>query len=159
MHSPKVKLSFFLAIIVASLFAIVTALQFGGVFGRAIYFHEIHMAVSAGLQENCMQLVRDWPSDDDRIYSIDPAYKNLPNSIKMLKPGYIVKEKDESTNSLPSIGICTDGFGGFAVGVRVFQNDYDAQKYIAEAKTQMRIGHEFGYKQVAPGVYYWWQGT
>jgi hypothetical protein len=145
--------------IVASLFAIVTSLQLGGVLGKAMYFHEIQLAVSAGLQEDCTQLARDWPSDDDRIYSIDPAYKNLPNSIKILKAGYVMREKAESTNSLPSIGICTDGFGGFAVGVRVFQNDYDAQKSIAEAKTQMRIGHEFGYKKVAPGVYYWWQDT
>ena len=85
-----------------------------------IYFHKIHVAVGAGLQENCMQLARDWPSDGDRIYSSDPVYKQLPDGIKFLKPGYVLREKSESTNSLPSIGICTDGFGGFAVGVRVF---------------------------------------
>lgn len=158
-RSPKAKLPFFLAMIMASLLAIVTALQLGGVLGKAIYFHEIHMAVSAGLRENCMQLARDWPSDNDRIYSFDSVYEQLPKSIKILKPGYVLKDKAESTNSSPSIGICTDGFGGFAVGVRVFQNDDDAEKFIADVKTHMKVGHDFGYQQIAPGVYYWWQGT
>lgn len=158
-HNAKFKLSFVLIMVVASLFASIVALQFGGVLGKDMYFHEIHVAVSAGLQENCVRLVHEWPVDGDRIYSFDPSYKKLPNSIKILKPGYVVREKGESTNSPPNIGICTDGFGGFAVGVRVFQNDDDAEKFIADVKTHMKVGHDFGYRQIAPGVYYWWQGT
>jgi hypothetical protein len=77
----------------------------------------------------------------------------------MLSPGYVIKESSVFTNLAPSVGICTDGFGGFAKGIRVFANDQDADKFIADMNAGMKTGEDFGYQRIVAGVYYWWQDT
>ena len=106
---------------------------------------EIDAAVQAGLKNDCMKLLSAWPVKDERIDPSSPAFSRFPISIRMLAPAYV---ENYSFDSLPpNIGICKNGFGGFACGVRVFRNDEDATNFAAKT-----IG---GYRRVAPGVYYW----
>lgn len=112
---------------------------------------EISKAVNAGLKNDCMKLLSAWPVRDERIEPSTPAFSQLPLSIRMLAPVYVENESFDSAALPTNVGICKDGFGGFACGVRVFRNDEDATIFAART-----IG---GYRRIAPGVYYWWHPT
>ena len=128
------------------------ASEFGG-FARA---HEIHKALDAGLHHDCMQLLKHWPKKSNpfrsRVFSDDAEFSSLPESIKMLEPVYVTNDCIDDPNVPPNIGICKNGFGGFAVGVRVFRNDQDAQDFMKGQACS-------GCQRIAPGVYYWWNRT
>jgi hypothetical protein len=119
--------------------------------GRFLRAHEIQRAVDAGLFDDCVTLLHGWPMKESRIYFSDPEYAQLPNSIKMLSPVYITNGSMEDTNLAANIGLCKNGFGGFAEGVRVFRTDQDARSF----ENQTRGGCQC----IAPGVYYWWHPT
>ena len=75
--------------------------------------HDIQPAIEAGLYKDCMQLLHDWPTNlDYEISSEDTNYAQLPASIKMLKPVYVGKS---IYGDPPNIGICKNGWGGFAI--------------------------------------------
>ncbi len=117
--------------------------------------YEVQAAIDAGLHADCMQLMKNWSTKKtnrffkDRIFSGDPEYAKLPASIRMLSPFYVTKDWTDMPNWPTNIGLCKDGFGGFAMGVRVFNNDQDANK----------LKSLFDCQRVANGVYIWWQGT
>lgn len=114
--------------------------------GPLVLAYEIKQAINAGLQQDCADLLNQWPIEGDRIFRSTPEYDKLPISIRMLNPGYVTNDNIFSPNVPPHIGICTCGFAGFAIGVRVFQNDEeaDACKSILDGR----------YRRIAPGVYY-----
>jgi hypothetical protein len=140
---------------------------FGGAFMCAVAYHiaskigsvreeqlcaqEISKAVDAGLKNDCMKLLSAWPVKDESIDPSTPAFSRLPVSVRMLAPVYVENEPLDSAGLPPNIGICKNGWGGFAYGVRVFRNDEDATNFAVHT-----IG---GYRRVAPGVYYWWHPT
>jgi hypothetical protein len=121
--------------------------------------HEIQTSVDAGLREDCVKLLLNWPVKDDRIYNLDPEFSRLPSSIKIFAPVYVINENIDDTNIPPNIGLCKNGFGGFALGIRVFRSDKDADKFITYMKTTAQINRDFGCQRVALGVYCWWRDT
>jgi hypothetical protein len=126
-------------------------------FGQYARTREIQRAVDAGLHEDCVRLLRQWPvkkggTCESRIFSTAPEFSGLPESIRMLKPVYVTNDNMDNPNIPPNIGICKNGFGGFAVGIRVFRSDEDARDFMK----YMRGG---GGERIAPGVYYWWYPT
>ncbi len=140
---------------------------FGAIFGSMILFvlvgsienfivnqlrlHDIRMAVNAGLRNDCINLLHNWPVTNDVIDSgMDPSFAKLPQSIQMLGPLDVYNNKSEDTNIPSNIGICMDGLGGMFYGVRVFQNDEDAKKLAASLGERM-----FTCERAAPGVYLW----
>jgi hypothetical protein len=145
--------------VLVSVVALWVAGQLGSIIGNALRLREIRAAADAGLREDCMQLLHNWPVKDDRIGDWDAAFTRLPHSITMLSPAYVINERVDDSSVPPNIGICKNGFGGFAFGVRVFRNDQDADKFINDMKRTMRIGRDFGYQRVASGIYYWWEDT
>lgn len=112
---------------------------------------EVRRALDAGLREDCMRLLRDWPAGKVRLSEQDVDYSNLPASIRMLQPVYVTNDSISDTDIPPNIGICKNGFGGFADGVRVFKNDEDAGLF--KSKTVGRC------ERIAPGVYFWLHPT
>ena len=119
--------------------------------GGWVRAREIRRSVDAGLHRDCMRLLRNWPAKDDTIFRPDPEFAKLPASIQMLKPAYVEKNRFQSEEIPPNVGLCKNGFGGFAMGVRVFRSDQDATKFKA-----MTYG---GCQRIAPGVYFWWHPT
>lgn len=113
--------------------------------------HEIQRSVDAGLREDCLQLLLNWPVKEDRIFNSDPEFAKLPASIRMLTPVYVTNDSIDSPDLPPNVGLCKNGFGGFAMGVRVFRNDQDANKF-----KNNTVG---GCQRIVPGVYYWWHPT
>ena len=108
----------------------------------------VQPAVSAGLYKDCMQLLQNWPTSQDRIFSSDSNFDELPASIKMLEPEYVA---NSMCGGPPNIGICKNGFGGFSKGIRVFRTDEDAMKFSTNT-----VG---SYTRIAPGIYIWWHPT
>ena len=137
----------FLGLVLASL----VAGAFASEFGKLARTREIQRALDAGLREHCLQLLLHWPIKESRISTSDSEFSKLPESIKMLEPVYVTNDSIEDTNSSPNIGICKNGFGGFAEGVRVFRSDQDAKNF-----SKQTLG---GCQRIAPGVYYWWHPT
>jgi hypothetical protein len=115
-----------------------------------LQLHDIRIAVNAGLRNDCINLLHNWPVTNDVIDMDDPSFAKLPQSIQMLGPLNVYNDKIEDTNIPPNIGVCMDGLGGMFYGVRVFQNDDDAKKL--EASYGDRI---YAFERVAPGVYLW----
>jgi len=149
----------FLGTVACSIIAMLLASDLGERIGKTLCFREVRKAVDAGLQTDCQSLIRHWPISDDRIYDSSPEYANLPWSMRMLSPGYVVNDSMDDTNMVPNIGLCKNGFGGFAEGVRVFRNDPEAEQFIADCKRIMVLGRDFGCERIAAGVYFWWQDT
>lgn len=148
-HSGRVYLSAkIFGAVFASAIAIWVACLLGGAIGQALRLHEVRAAVDAGLQEDCLNLLHNWPVKDDRIEDYSSEYVKLPASIKMLAPAYVSNDHLDDTSIPPNIGLCKNGWGGFALGIRVFQSDEDAKK--------LKVGEGI---RVAPGIYIWWQDT
>ncbi len=129
----------------------IVASRLVGQVGSVVRSHEIQASVNAGLREDCITLLLNWPVKEDRIFQSEPQFEALPTSIKMLTPVYVTNERTDDPNLPPNVGLCKHGFGGFAMGVRVFRNDDDADKY--------KSNTEGGCERIAPGVYYWWHPT
>lgn len=138
-------------VIVGLVVASVIAGGFVSNIGRFVRVQEIQMAVEAGLQRDASQLLLHWPVKESRIFCGDPAYADLPQSIRMLNPVYVTNDRSDFPDSPANIGLCKNGFGGFARGVRVFQSDHDAESYKTDA--------EGWCERIATGVYYWWHPT
>jgi len=138
----------FVTVVFASVIGIWAASMLGGVIGKALRLHEIRAAMDSGLREDCLKLLHDWPVNGKRIYNYDSEFSKLPNSIKMLSPVYVLNEHLNDAIVPPNIGICKNGWGGFALGIRVFQSDEDANK--------LKSGNR---ERIAPGIYIWWQDT
>ena len=138
----------FATVVFAPVIAIWAASMLGGVMGKALRLHEIRTAINFGLREDCMKILHDWPGSGDRIYNYDLEFAKLPTSIRMLAPVYVLNEHLNDASIPPYIGLCKNGWGGFAFGIRVFRNDEDANK--------LKYG---SHERIAPGVYIWWQDT
>lgn len=133
--------------------------RLGTYFGTAIRSREIKAAIDAGLQMDCVQLMSHWPVKGDMIQEKDPSFAALPRSLRILAPVYVTCDRTEDANTPASVGLCKNGFGGFAAGVRVFRSEQDAEHFISDMERTMNLGKDFGFEKIAPAVYYWWQGT
>jgi len=122
---------------------VATGLYHVGPIARA---YEIRQAINAGLLQDCASLLDQWPIEGERIFRSTPEYDNLPISIRMLNPVYVTNDHKVMTDIPPHVGICTCGFGGFAIGVRVFQTDQ-----AADAFRRLMDGW---YRRISLGVYY-----
>lgn len=140
--SPARRLLTGIGVVITSVIA-ATGLYHVGPIARA---HEIRLAINAGLLQDCASLLDQWPIEGDRIFRSTPEYDKLPISIRMLNPVYVTNDHKLMTDIPPHVGICTCGFGGFAIGVRVFQND--------EAADAFRRIIDGCYRRISPGVYY-----
>lgn len=123
---------------------------------EALRTREIQMAVDAGLREDCLQLLLHWPVKEWRLGRENPAFGKLPASIRMLPVLYVTNESIDNKDALPSVGLCTDGWAGFAGGVRVFKSDEDAAKLGFNPNDNNASS---GCRRIAPGVYYCWDST
>ena len=128
--------------------SIVSACILGGVLGSNLRIHELKKAIAAGFREDCLKLLADWPVKNDRMQDFELAYAQLPPSIRMLTPAYVCNDRLNDPSIPAHIDLCKNGWGGFALGIRVFRNDEDAQ-LLTEGERQ----------RIAAGVYIWWQGT
>jgi len=122
-----------------------------GQYGKQGSRRELQAALDAGLREDALALLADWPqahAEEGRILPQDPAFAQLPESIRMLEPLYVTRESLDLEGPV-NLGICKLGFGGFASGVRIF----------VEESTHTKSGPDRnGYrvrKEVAPQVYLW----
>jgi len=158
-NGRKHKLAGFLGAVLASVVAISVASYCGDTIGKTLCFGEVWAAVDAGLREDCLNLLLNWPVKDDRIGDWGPEYSNLPASIKMLAPAYVLNASMDDTSLPPNIGICKNGFGGFAWGIRVFRSDQDAARFVAVLQRTLEIGRDFRCERTTPGIYFWWMGT
>jgi hypothetical protein len=122
--------------------------KIGGQFEATALKRDIQPAVDAGLYKDCMQLLQNWPTNRYELDFSDPDFTNLPTSIKMLEPAYVGKS---IYGDPPNIGICKNGFGGFAMGIRVFRTDEDAIQFSHNTRGD--------YLRVASGIYIWWHPT
>jgi hypothetical protein len=152
-HPEPVKRIRFAAIffctILGSMILFALVLKLGSFVADKLRLHDIRMAVNAGLQENCLNLLHNWPVTNDAIDMIDTPFSKLPRSIQMLKPVDVLNERIDDTSEPPNIGVCWSSFGGF-YGTRVFQNDDDAKKL------ETMLGSDLcSCERVAPGVYFW----
>jgi len=139
---PDKRLLTGICVVIASVIA-GTGLYHVGPIWRA---YEIRQALKAGLIQDCANLLDQWPIEGDRIFPSTPEYDRLPISIRMLNPVYVTNDHKSMTDIPPHVGICTCGFGGFAIGVRVFHTDQ-----AAEAFRRLCDGW---YRRMFPGVYY-----
>ena len=122
--------------------------------GRWRREHEVRSALHAGLAHDCMIAFARFESDPDmkqyghrRIFVGSEEFASLPDSIREFKPVYVVFEDKPFGSDMPrNIGLCKNGFGGFAIGVRVFLTDEEPPETLWK-------------KRVAPGVYLWQQET
>jgi hypothetical protein len=104
--------------------------------GSAVRNFEIQRAMNLGLEQDCIDLLDRWPSDNTRIHRSDPEYKKLPASVRSLSPLYVTID-NESSRFLPeNIGICKLGFGGFARGIRIFKSEEEAQNALTSPRAQ-----------------------
>ncbi len=136
------------AITLLAFISIVSACILGGVLGSNLRIQEVKRAIDAGLREDCLKLLAAWPVKDDRIQDFELAYDQLPPSIRMLTPVYVCNDRLNDPSVPAHIGLCKNGWGGFAFGIRVFRIDEDAQ-LLKEGERQ----------RIAAGVYIWWLGT
>lgn len=141
----------FFGAILGSMALFMLVLKIGSFIADELRLHDIRMAVNAGLRNDCLNLLHNWPVTNNVIdaFDVDPSFSKLPQSIKMLRPVNVYNEKFDDTNIPPNIGVCVNGFGGF-YGIRVFQNDDDAKKLEATMGNLMDAC-----ERVAPGVYFW----
>jgi len=129
----------------------IIAIKGAGQLGDIVRTHEVQKALDAGLREDCLKLLDKWPTNESRIITIE-EYAKLPTSIKMLSPIVYVENNNIDYPSLPpNVGICKNGWGGFAMGIRIFRSDADANTFKANT-----IGD---CERIAPGVYFWWHPT
>jgi hypothetical protein len=145
--------------VVASLIIAALAAALGTRIGKALCDREVRRAVAAGLRDDCEQLLRQWSFKDDIIFDSATEYAKLPPSIRMLTPVYVVNDSLADTNTVPNLGLCKNGAGGFAGGIRVFRNDHEAELFIDHWRRNFELGKDFTYQRIAAGVYYWWQNT
>lgn len=148
-QKPRLTLASLVTLLIGMI-AFVFAVKAGGLLGARARLNEIRHALDAGLYEDSVKLMKDWPFTEQRVYSSDVLFSQLPQSIRLLRPVFVEIEQSD-INGPANLGICKNGFGGFAVGVRIFFNDTDAELL------QIR-GRGTGEK-VADGAYYWWQHT
>ncbi len=146
----------FLGGLLASVVASSLVAGLGQARADALRTREIQMAVDAGLREDCLQLMLHWPIKESRLERENPAFDKLPASIRMLPLVYVTYESIDIKDALPSVGLCTDGWAGFARGVRVFKSDQDAAKLGFDPSDNNANG---GCRRIAPGVYYCWDST
>ena len=106
--------------------------------------YEVRLSIDAGLKEDCMRLLSEWPENK---FVLTPSDIQFPNSIKILSPLMLYNDFQNNA-SLANIGICKDGFGGFRCGIRVFRNDEDADLYRSE--------HDCVLRRIEVGIYYFW---
>jgi hypothetical protein len=139
----------FFGVLFAGFIAFIVAWLVGLEAGRILCAHEVRKAVDAGLREDCLKLLQNWPTKDDRIGCLNPYFTNLAPSIRMLSPVYVINENIDYTNIPPNIGVYKNGFGGFVCGVRVFRNDEDASNYVNPSSL-------YDHERVAPGIYVLW---
>jgi hypothetical protein len=123
---------------------------------REVRTRQIERAAKAGLANDCLALLATYQNNDqlkrDRIWEIgpkDPRFAALPKSILMLDPNYVTIE-----SSPWNVGICKNGFAGFAEGVRVFADEQDAGP-----EDQPREEGSIHSKRIAPHIYFWQQQT
>ena len=100
-------------------------------------------------REDCLELMDRWPGgDESHLFPEEPAFEQLPASIRLLEPVYVTKDDLYG----PSIGICKNGWAGFRMGVRVFAEDEDAEAYTRSAWIRMEAPKA---ERIVPNVYLW----
>jgi hypothetical protein len=135
------------------------AFVIGSSIADAVRVHEIQTAVKAGLQEDCMRLLQNWPVKHDRISEFDAEFAELPPSIRGIAPAYVINSQVDNPEQPLNLGICKNGWGGFAMGVRVFRSDDDAKSFANKMQITLEANKDFKFRRIAPGVYFWWQNT
>ena len=114
----------------------------------------VRRAVDAGLEADCRAIFKTYERDSRiqkdgyaRIFHGTPEFNKLPASIRGLRPVYITIEDHPYDSEMPrNIGVCKNGFGGFAFGVRVFLED----EQVPPATWS---------REVSPNVYLWQEET
>ena len=139
--------------VAASLIAMALAAALGARIGKSLCDREVQQAVAAGLQDDCQKLLRLWAFKDDIVFDSTPEYPKLPASLRILTPVYVVNDSLADTNTVPNIGLCKNGSGGFAGGIRVFRNDHEAEQFIDHWRRNFEFGKDFGCQRIAAGVY------
>ena len=145
--------------IVGAVLILISAFKFAGLLAAIARSHEIQQAVDAGLQNDCARLLDNWPVKRDRLYSSDAEFAKLPPSIRLLSPGYVENSSYDLPDLPVNLGVCKNGFGGFAAGIRVFRSDEDGRKFISDLQKTEQINKDFGFQCISPGIYFWWQNT
>ncbi len=115
---------------------------------------EIIKAVDQGLEQDCRTVILSYQDDPDfvedgyvRIFPGTEAFDSLPSSIRTFVPDYVTIERDPfDLNQPPNVGLCKNGFGGFHMGVRVFEEPPE-------------IPSGPGRQPITPTVYLWIDGT
>ncbi len=115
---------------------------------------ETQQALEAGLENDCRVVFAKYQHDRElekdghvRIFPGSNEFNSLPLSIRMFNPIYITIEDHPFGSDIPpNIGLCKNGFGGFAFGVRVFMDDKN-------------IPEPFWRKQLSSTVYLWQEET
>jgi hypothetical protein len=115
---------------------------------------EVRKALDAGLENDCRILFAEYQADPRleeggyiRIFRNSDEFNTLPASIRMLHPIYVTIEAHRSGSGMPAnIGLCKNGFGGFAFGVRVFVDGEN-------------VPETFWSQQITSTVYLWQEET
>jgi hypothetical protein len=121
---------------VACFFAVIClssiSLRYSGWLGRNIRDKEISVAIAMGLESDGIFMIENWPVDHRRIFPSHPEWNIIPDSIKSLNPVYVTISREEDVDSIhpPNIGICMNGFAGFAAGLRVYATVEAAQQSV-----------------------------
>lgn len=137
----------FLCLTVGSVFSkhrsgfVVSTVSFGLLFGCAASFSrhfaelrrsdEISKAIENGLEIDCKKVIATYRRDSRlekegyvRLFPGSKEFDSLPRSIREFQPVYLTIEANPFGTALPlNVGLCKNGFGGFHMGVRVFDTD------------------------------------
>jgi hypothetical protein len=115
---------------------------------RASRKREVRKALDAGLERDCRITFAAYQADPRlekdgyiRVFRDSNEFESLPASIRMLNPIYVTVEDHPFGSDMPAnVGLCKNGFGGFAFGVRVFVDGENTPE-------------EFSSEKITPTVY------
>lgn len=121
---------------------------------REMRDRDIQRALDAGLESDCRAIFAAFHGDPRfkeegylRVFRDSKEFDSLPASIRMFNPVYVTIEDHPFNSDMPpNVGLCKNGFGGFAFGVRVLIEDKD-------------FPEPFWKKRVSKSVYLWQEET
>jgi hypothetical protein len=94
---------------------------------QGIREQEVQSALAAGLEQDCRDTFVKYRDDPRlqqdgylRFFPDSSEFSSLPASIRNFRPCYVTVE--DHRQGSPNVGLCKNGFGGFAFGVRVFMD-------------------------------------
>jgi hypothetical protein len=120
------------------LLPVVASLFFGTAFASnrcsaSLRLSEIKDAIDRGLVVDCETVFRAYRDHPElksdgyiRIFPGSQEFDSLPVSIQDFDPVYVTIEENPFGSNRPlNVGLCKNGFGGFHMGIRVFQTAPD----------------------------------